>query len=370
MGVYKPIKERTTKEIGLAIVDENSNTWARFPLDEKSGASFTSEIEIVRGELALTLYENAKEMADWRFGERIASIEDGPQEGGTARVTFEKSGTTEEFDYVILSEGLHSRTRAMVWKEDVWKPIVPFDMWCGSWSIPRLEGDTNWAELCRFAGGRSFIVRPDGFGRMRLTFTFRTDIKNTGGKEQADAVRRFASSKVPMQQQKEYIRSLLLDVKHKWIVPRLLEGLETCDDVYLQEIGQVRTPAWNKGRVGLVGDTAFCPSPFTGMGTSSAIIGAYTLSCAIATHGRDHTKVYAEYESKLREWIEKVQNVPKFILRLFNPETTWGIYFVQWVFVIGAFLVKTGIFNLFGQTAAGQKNTIELLPFDNFPTKG
>lgn len=42
---------------------------------------------------------------------------------------------------------------------------------------------------------------------------------------------------------------------------------------YSQEIVQVRTDTWSKGRVVLAGDAAHCASPYSGMGTSGGLVG-------------------------------------------------------------------------------------------------
>ena len=41
-----------------------------------------------------------------------------------------------------------------------------------------------------------------------------------------------------------------------WEAARVLEGIDTADDLYSESIGQVRAPRWSAGRVALVGDAA------------------------------------------------------------------------------------------------------------------
>ena len=49
-------------------------------------------------------------------------------------------------------------------------------------------------------------------------------------------------------------------------------------------MGLVKLDSWSRGRVTLVGDAAYCPSPNRGMGTASAMVGAYILAGEIAQH--------------------------------------------------------------------------------------
>ncbi len=45
---------------------------------------------------------------------------------------------------------------------------------------------------------------------------------------------------------------------------------------------QVHLDRWSAGRVVLLGDAGYCPSPLTGMGTSLALVGAYVLAGELA----------------------------------------------------------------------------------------
>ncbi|WP_348643364.1 FAD-dependent monooxygenase [Rhizobium laguerreae] len=61
-----------------------------------------------------------------------------------------------------------------------------------------------------------------------------------------------------------------------------------------QEVVQVRTDTWYKGRVVLVGDAAYCTSPFSGMGVSGSLVGAYVLAGEINRNmGRSRASLYA-----------------------------------------------------------------------------
>ncbi len=55
-------------------------------------------------------------------------------------------------------------------------------------------------------------------------------------------------------------------------------------DLYFDSLSQVRMNSWSKGRVVLLGDSAACPTPMAGMGTSIAVVGAYVLAGETACH--------------------------------------------------------------------------------------
>ncbi|KAK4455043.1 hypothetical protein QBC34DRAFT_391411 [Podospora aff. communis PSN243] len=55
------------------------------------------------------------------------------------------------------------------------------------------------------------------------------------------------------------------------------------EDFHASEAGQVRMDKWYEGRVALVGDAAYCPSP-AGWGTAMAFVGAYVMAGELARH--------------------------------------------------------------------------------------
>ncbi|RYE36099.1 MAG: hypothetical protein EOP21_15115 [Hyphomicrobiales bacterium] len=80
-------------------------------------------------------------------------------------------------------------------------------------------------------------------------------------------------------------------------------------DFYFGVMAQVHMPHWSKGRVALVGDAGYCPSPFTGQGSSLAIIGAYILADELSRHPGDHNAAFTVYEERMRPFVEKNQAI-------------------------------------------------------------
>ena len=86
-------------------------------------------------------------------------------------------------------------------------------------------------------------------------------------------------------------------------VPRLLETLDAVEDLYFGALAQVRMPSWCQERVALVGDAGYCPSPFTGQGTSLALVGAFVLGRELARSGGDHAAAFSRYEARMRPFV-------------------------------------------------------------------
>jgi 2-polyprenyl-6-methoxyphenol hydroxylase-like FAD-dependent oxidoreductase len=63
-----------------------------------------------------------------------------------------------------------------------------------------------------------------------------------------------------------------------WECPQILAAMESCNDVYFDRVSQIQMDKWSQGRVGLIGDAAFCPSLLAGQGAALAMVAAYVLA--------------------------------------------------------------------------------------------
>jgi 2-polyprenyl-6-methoxyphenol hydroxylase-like FAD-dependent oxidoreductase len=86
-------------------------------------------------------------------------------------------------------------------------------------------------------------------------------------------------------------------------IPRLLSVLSDAQDFYFGPLAQVRMDAWSKGLVTLAGDAAHCPSPFSGQGTSLALVGAFVLGRELARSGDRYGEAFARYEERMRPFV-------------------------------------------------------------------
>ena len=94
-----------------------------------------------------------------------------------------------------------------------------------------------------------------------------------------------------------------------WLTPRILEHLDDTPDFYLDQVAQVVMDSWSSGRVGLLGDAAFSPSPMSGQGTGLALVGAYLLAGELASAGWDPEAGFAGYEARMRPFVGANQEI-------------------------------------------------------------
>jgi hypothetical protein len=66
-----------------------------------------------------------------------------------------------------------------------------------------------------------------------------------------------------------------------------LDALDSSDAVLFDSVEQVRLDTWHKGRVVLVGDSAWCVTLYAGMGVSSGLAGADLLGTMVERHPDD-----------------------------------------------------------------------------------
>ena len=120
----------------------------------------------------------------------------------------------------------------------------------------------------------------------------------------------------------------------------------------MQQIAQVRLNRWSSGRVAVVGDAGYAPSPFAGMGTSLAFIGAYILAGEISRQPNNIPAALESYERLLRPYVESVQKLPPGIPWIGSPQSTWGVRVFANVLWGIEVLSATGLITLFSKITA------------------
>lgn len=94
-----------------------------------------------------------------------------------------------------------------------------------------------------------------------------------------------------------------------WETPHLLKSMKEAIDFYFDEICQIHMPTWSKGRITLVGDAAYGPSPLSGQGSSLALVGAYVLAGELKAAQGNYDRAFVAYEKEMREFVEKNQKI-------------------------------------------------------------
>jgi 2-polyprenyl-6-methoxyphenol hydroxylase-like FAD-dependent oxidoreductase len=150
--------------------------------------------------------------------------------------------------------------------------------------------------------------------------------------EEASAIHR-----APIEQRQAFWADRFRDAG--WQTERFVEGMATSPFFYSQEIVQVRTDTWSKGRVVLAGDAAHCASPYSGMVVSGGLVGAHVLAGEINRHPGDLPTALANYDQTLRPFVNEIQGeVNPRLLRLGMPMTQRAIDLFQATTAVACFL--------------------------------
>ncbi|WP_018655961.1 FAD-dependent monooxygenase [Actinomadura flavalba] len=299
MGLEDAALAAGTGETGTEIVDDSGRSLAYAPQGGGDSDGWTADMEILRGELSRLLHDRSAEHARYVFGDEITALDD--RDGGVD-VTF-RGGGQERFDVVVLAEGLSSRTRDLVFPG-----VRPRHLGlCMAYlTIPRTSADNDRWRWYQAGAGRTATLRPDNTGTIRATLSFLTDARGLEDLTPSD--------------QAHVLRRTFHDAA--WEVPRVLDALDTAP-FYFESTGQVRLPAWSRGRIALLGDAAYCASPLSGMGTTLALTGAYVLAGQLTTN--PHAAAFAHYERVMRPYVVKAQHLPPGTPRLAHPRTPLGV---------------------------------------------
>ena len=347
MGIFERIREKSSHEEGIEIIGSDSTDGdraiARFAVDQSGkGDSFTSDVEILRGELGRILYDATKDDVRYIFGEYVESLK---ETENNVEVTFANGTPTSTFDLVVAADGMGSRIRDMAMGNGS-VHIRSLNAYVTYFSIPPGKTDTSWARCWWAPGGRNVVVRPDNIGRTRCF------VSVTAYDGLDERLPRFAEvSKEGIPAQKALVTELFKDCA--WETPRILGGMQDSDDFYQQHIAQVRLDRWSSknGRVSVVGDAGYAPSPFTGMGTSLAFIGAYVLAGEISKQLDDIPAALHSYERVLRPYVEQTQKLPPGIPWIVNPQSALGIKVLQTAAAGVSKLAATGLTTVLSKIA-------------------
>jgi len=280
MGLLQDAKRRSTNMEGISFVNRDNKPMFTMSADFLMGRE-ADDVELMRADLSGLLYEASCRNTEYIFDDSITALAQA-QDG--VRVTFEQNAP-RTFDLVIGADGLHSNVRALAFGDE-----SAFLKYLGSYiSIFSTTTDLplDHKEL--------FYATP---GHM-------ANLYSTGGK-QAKALLAFASEPLTYDRRNVAAQKQLLAkafAREEWLVPELLQSMWDATDFYFDSMSQVQMESWFRGRIALVGDAGYCPSPASGQGTSLALVGAYVLAGELAAAAGDYQTAFARYNEQMRGYI-------------------------------------------------------------------
>ncbi|MEU1332904.1 FAD-dependent monooxygenase [Streptomyces sp. NPDC005865] len=291
MGLLDTVRGHLVDEAGVAFVDSCGRPKATIMANTsgKGRQTLTSEYEIMRGDLVRILHDATKDDAEYVFGKSVDGF-DQDEHQVTARFS---DGSSGAFDLLVGADGQGSRIRRTLLPEGV-DPYWRVGIHMAYWFVPRIASDSDIRDTYMVPGGRQIMRRSHNPTETQVYFVLREE------SAEASAIHR-----APVERLREFWAGRFRDAG--WQSERFVAGMETSPFFYSQEIAQVRTDTWSKGRVALAGDAAHCASPYSGMGISGGLVGAYVLAGEINWHAEDLPTALANYDRVLRPFVDAIQ---------------------------------------------------------------
>ncbi|MFD8783889.1 FAD-dependent monooxygenase [Kitasatospora sp. NPDC059599] len=303
MGLMERVRDRCVEQRGIALVDRHGRLSARMPVELFEGEGIVSEIEILRGDLADLLLD-ATGGVEHLWDDTVTALD---EDADGVTVTFENA-PARRFALVIGADGLHSAVRRLAFgpEQDHYRPLGGYHAWF-TVHDPALARDLDsWFLMYNAPGGLVAGARPGRLpGEVKASLGFRSaplahDRRDTAAHKRLLAERFTGAG---------------------WEVDRLLAGMRTADDFAFDSFGQIRLDHYSRGRVALLGDAGYSPSPLTGLGTSLALVGAYLLAGELATARSDFRTAFTRYEDLMRPYVAQAQELPPGGLNGYAPDS-------------------------------------------------
>jgi 2-polyprenyl-6-methoxyphenol hydroxylase-like FAD-dependent oxidoreductase len=305
MKLIQPLRDLGYLIDQVRFVDERNRTRSEFDAGALRRTLADRFFSLPRGDLAKTIFNTVTGEMETIFGDSVVRTH---EDAAGIDVEFEHREPSR-FDLLVGCDGLHSRIREIAWgSESEFEKYLGY--YCASFTTSDFpyrdeQTYTSYAEpgrqISRYAlrGGRTAFLLI--LAREKL-FAAHADLSAR--------------------------KAILCDVfkELRWSeIPEILGRLETCDDLYFDSVSQIRMPQWSRGRVGLVGDAAYCPSLLAGEGAGFAMAGGYLLAGELQRANGDHTVAYRAYEKRFRPFLERKQQLAAQFASGFTPKTRLGL---------------------------------------------
>ncbi|MFI6624642.1 FAD-dependent monooxygenase [Streptomyces sp. NPDC050528] len=205
--------------------------------------------------------------------------------------TVDDTSVTERFDLVVGADGLRSTVRSLVFGPHK-KYLHRLNYMAVAYELPGPLSELHPEDgATLMEANRSMWIFPFRGGPQTVLLSYHT----------ADVDAEF---KEPPAQR---VRAAFGPEPTGRLLGEVLDALDTVKDLLFDSVEQARMDTWHRGRVVLVGDSAWCVSLYAGMGVSMGITGADLLGTMLDRHPADVRRALAVWEQTLRPHVDVFQ---------------------------------------------------------------
>ncbi|KAI1378460.1 hypothetical protein F4677DRAFT_443675 [Hypoxylon crocopeplum] len=315
MGIEAAVRAAVVHEIGTRLIDRKGRTKAFFAAAQTGSEKQSFSRQSTRSCAATSTTIDS------------FTQDDESDPNGKVHVSFQ-DGRKEDFDLVVGADGTGSKTRRLMLGPDAPDPRHALGGYIAYYSIPSNPGDSNAGTFCHLPGkvSRAIGTRKDNPELTRVYMLMH-------GKDAAvDAA--YKSGDLAA------LKKAWADLYQGggWECDRFTDALRhapEADDLYCTPFEEVRLPegSWSKGRVALVGDSAYCQTA-GGFGCTWGLGGSYVLAGEIAAvFAKDTSAPTAavvqgarNYEKQFRPIATANHEGESSFESLFFPKSSLGIW--------------------------------------------
>lgn len=305
MSLIDQLRSRQIPFEALVYVHKDSKTIARLDMALIRKLTEGKYMGLMHETLEEVLSEALEGGVEVRFGRWIERLE---QRTDAVEVTF-NDGATETFDLLIGADGVHSKTRALVFgPEEQFSRYLGYTIAC----YPLAD---------RYGIGKTFQMYNEP-GRMAAAYCT----------PQADNLLLFfmyqspKPEHVPREQRLAHLRKVFANMG--WLTEQFLSDVDPEVSVFMDAVIQIQMSTWHQGRVALVGDACDCPTLLSGQGASLAMGGAYLLAKALHDIA-DYQEAFRSYEQQMSAYVLEQQKSGRSFAKSFLPGSPLGLFVQQ-----------------------------------------